>query len=96
MPYFGYARQDRRFGNKAVPISSADVAQMLEHAGVDRIVTVDLHALQCQGMVSSSVVFDNYEAGFAGLSYFLKNVEDVNNICVVSPDAGGMHRAKAF
>ncbi len=47
-------------------------------------------------MVSSSVVFDNYEAGFAGLSYFLKNVKDVDNICVVSPDAGGMHRAKAF
>lgn len=47
-------------------------------------------------MVSSNVVFDNYEAGFAGLSYFLKNVKDVDNICVVSPDAGGMHRAKAF
>ena len=45
VPYYGYARQDRRFGNKAVPISCADVSQMLESAGVNRIISVDLHVL---------------------------------------------------
>lgn len=67
---------------------------MLEHIGADRIVSVDLHSLQAQGFVSSAVVFDNYEGAFAGLSYILKNVEDKDKLCIVSPDAGGMHRAK--
>ena len=96
VPYYGYARQDRRFGNKAVPISCADVSQMLESAGVNRIISVDLHVLQAQGMVSSQVAFDNYEGAFAGLSYVLNNVKDIDNLVVVSPDAGGMHRAKQF
>jgi len=47
-------------------------------------------------MVSSKVVWDNYEAGFAGLSYFLNHVSNIDNIVIVSPDAGGMHRAKHF
>lgn len=42
------------------------------------------------------MVFDNYEGAFAGLSYILSNVEDKNELCIVSPDAGGMHRAKEF
>jgi len=45
-PYFGYARQDRRFNNQAVPVSSADVTQILEKMGVNRIITVDMHCLQ--------------------------------------------------
>ena len=45
VPYFGYARQDRRFKNQAVPISSADVSQILEHVGANRIISVDLHCL---------------------------------------------------
>ncbi len=44
----------------------------------------------------SKVAFDNYEGAFAGLSYILKTVDDKANLCVVSPDAGGMHRAKQF
>ena len=46
--------------------------------------------------MTSNIVFDNYEGAFAGLSYVLKNVEDKDNLCIVSPDAGGMHRAKQF
>lgn len=97
-PYFGYARQDRRFNNQAVPVSSADVTQILEFIGVNRIVTVDLHCLQAQGFVSNKVVFDDYEGAFAGLSYFLDNkvIPNKDDVCVVSPDAGGMKRAKAF
>ena len=41
-------------------------------------------------------MFDNFEGAFAGLSYILKNVKDKDNLCIVSPDAGGMHRAKQF
>ena len=44
-PYYGYARQDRRFGNQCSPVSSADVAQMLEFCGANKILTVDLHSL---------------------------------------------------
>ena len=69
---------------------------MLENAGVNRIISVDLHVLQAQGMVSKNVAFDNYEGAFAGLSYVLQNVADIENLVVVSPDAGGMHRAKQF
>lgn len=50
---------------------------MLEHVGVNRIISVDLHALQTQGTVSSKVAFDNYEGAFAGLSYVLENVKDI-------------------
>jgi len=72
------------------------VSQILEFMGVNRIISVDLHSLQAQGFVSSKVVFDNYEGAFAGLSYFLKNIPDKNELVVVSPDAGGMGRAKSF
>ena len=64
--------------------------------GVNRIISVDLHANQAQGYVSSNVAFDNLEGGFIGLSYFLNHIENKSDICVVSPDAGGMHRAKTF
>jgi ribose-phosphate pyrophosphokinase len=64
--------------------------------GVNRIVGVDLHVSQAQGFVSPRTVVDNLEGGFAGLNYFLKNVENKNDIVIVSPDAGGMHRAKTF
>ena len=47
------------------------MAQILEHVGANRIISVDLHCLQAQGFVSSDVVFDNYEGAFAGLSYIL-------------------------
>lgn len=69
---------------------------MLEFMGVSRIMTVDIHSLQAQGFVSGKVTFDNFEGGFAGLSYLLKEVDDLSKLVVVSPDAGGMHRAKQF
>jgi len=69
---------------------------MLEFMGVNKIITVDLHSLQAQGYVTSKCQFDNYEGAFAGLSYVLKNVENKDELVVVSPDAGGMARAKSF
>jgi len=66
--------------------------------GVNRIITVDLHCLQAQGFCSSKLAFDDYEGAFAGISYFLddKVIPNKNDVCVISPDAGGMKRAKAF
>ena len=96
VPYYGYARADRKFSNQAIPDSASDVSGMLEHIGVDRIITVDLHSLQTQGFVSSKVVFDDFEGGFSGLSYFLKNIDDKDNLIVVSPDFGGLKRAISF
>ena len=95
-PYYGYARADRKFNNGACPISAAEVSRMLELAGVDKIFTVDLHSLQTQGFVSSKVQFDDFVGSFTGLSYFLENIKDKDQIVVVSPDAGGMKRATSF
>ena len=64
--------------------------------GANRIISVDLHCTQIQGMVSSAVAFDNYDAGHCSLGYFYKNIEDKENMVVVSPDAGGLKRATAF
>eukprot|EP00351_Strombidinopsis_sp_SopsisLIS2011_P000532 CAMPEP_0116872986 /NCGR_PEP_ID=MMETSP0463-20121206/3934_1 /TAXON_ID=181622 /ORGANISM="Strombidinopsis sp, Strain SopsisLIS2011" /LENGTH=99 /DNA_ID=CAMNT_0004514151 /DNA_START=599 /DNA_END=898 /DNA_ORIENTATION=+ len=62
--------------------------------GADRLIAVDLHCTQVQGF--TRMVVDNYEAAFAGLSYFLKEIKDKDNLVVVSPDAGGVGRAKSF
>lgn len=77
-------------------MSNSDIAHILEYLGVNRIVGVDLHVSQAQGFVSPRVAVDNLEGGFAGLNYFIKAIEDKSNIVIVSPDAGGMHRAKQF
>ena len=70
---------------------------MIEFMGATRIISVDLHSLQTAGMVSSKCQFEDYEAAFAGLSYFLETKEvDKNNLVVVSPDAGAIKRAKSF
>jgi ribose-phosphate pyrophosphokinase len=58
--------------------------------GVDRIVTIDVHCDKLIGSVSPRTVFDNFNAGVTGLSYFLKEIENKDEICVVSPDAGGI------
>jgi len=60
------------------------------------LISVDLHVSQAQGYVSSRTTFDNLEGAFAGLSYFLSEIPDKSEIIVVSPDAGGLGRAKAF
>jgi len=89
IPYFGYARQDRK-AKPRQPITSRLVADLLSVAGVDRVVTVDLHARQIQGFFDIPV--DEMEALPLLYKYFAdKNIDD---ICVVSPDHGGATRAR--
>lgn len=89
IPYFGYARQDRK-AKPRQPITSKLVADLLTTAGVDRVVTVDLHARQIQGFFDIPV--DEMEALPLIYRYFVdKGVED---LCVVSPDHGGATRAR--
>lgn len=90
MPYYGYARQDRKVSPRA-PISAKLVADFLTTAGTDRVVTVDLHAGQIQGFFNSPV--DNLYAAPVILDY-LRQVE--GEIVIVSPDAGGVERARAY
>ena len=91
IPYYGYARQDRKVQPR-VPITAKLVADLLTAAGADRVLTVDLHAGQIQGFFNIPV--DNLLA----MPIFLQYMEDkgVDNLVVVSPDAGGVERARAF
>jgi ribose-phosphate pyrophosphokinase len=91
VPYFGYARQDRRVRSVRVPISAKVVADMLSNAGVDRVLTVDLHAEQIQGFFNCTV--DN----IYGAPVLLNDIERQNykKLHVVSPDIGGVVRARA-
>ena len=93
IPYYGYARQDRKMQAR-VPISAADVARLLEAMGVDRVVAVDLHCGQIQGFFGPRVPVDNLDGGTVGVSYF--GDKDLHNPTIVSPDAGGVYRAKKF
>ena len=93
IPYYGYARQDRKMQAR-VPISAADVARLLEAMGVDRVIAVDLHCGQIQGFFGPRVPVDNLDGGTVGVSYF--GDMDLVNPVVVSPDAGGVYRAKQF
>ena len=92
IPYFGYARQDRRPRSARVPISAKLVANMLHSAGIDRILTVDLHADQIQGFFDIPV--DNIYA----TPILLNDVQrqNIENLTVVSPDVGGVVRARAM
>lgn len=91
IPYFGYARQDRRPRSVRVPISAKLVANMLYSAGIDRVLTVDLHADQIQGFFDIPV--DNIYA----TPILINDIEKqrINNLTVVSPDIGGVVRARA-
>ncbi|MBB3771866.1 MULTISPECIES: ribose-phosphate pyrophosphokinase [Ancylobacter] len=92
IPYFGYARQDRRSSGRT-PISAKLVANLITHAGADRVLTVDLHAGQIQGffdiptdnLFSAPVMVADIKARF-----------DLSNLMVVSPDVGGVVRARAL
>jgi ribose-phosphate pyrophosphokinase len=90
VPYYGYARQDRKVLPRA-PISAKLIADLITTAGATRILTVDLHAGQIQGFFNIPV--DHLFAAPVLLDY-LKNLK--NDIVVVSPDAGGVERARAF
>ena len=92
MPYFGYARQDRRPRSTRVPISAKVVANLLETVGVERVLTMDLHADQIQGFFDIPV--DNIYASPVLLSD-LKS-RDYPELVVVSPDVGGVVRARAL
>src|SRR5436305_8278903 len=91
LPYYGYARQDRK-DKPRVPISARLVAALLETAGADRVLTLDLHAAQIQGFFDIPV--DHLFATPVLIDYFRPlNIPDLT---VVSPDAGGVERARAF
>ncbi len=90
LPYYGYARQDRKVMPRA-PISAKLVADLITTAGASRVLTVDLHAGQIQGFFNIPV--DHLFAAPVLLDY-LRNLN--NDIVVVSPDAGGVERARAF
>jgi len=92
IPYFGYARQDRKASGRT-PITAKLVANLLEVAGAHRILTVDLHAGQIQGFFDIPV--DNLYAKPVMLDY-IKNKYKDDNIIIISPDAGGVERARAF
>jgi ribose-phosphate pyrophosphokinase len=92
LPYFGYARQDRRVRSTRVSISAKVVANMLQVAGVDRVLTMDLHADQIQGFFDIPV--DNIYAAPLLLADVHK--QDFPNVMVVSPDVGGVVRARAL
>ena len=91
MPYYGYARQDRKVAPRT-PITAKLVADLISTAGVDRILTMDLHAGQIQGFFNVPV--DNLFATPVILKYIKEKLQ--NNLTVVSPDAGGVERARAF
>jgi len=92
MPYFGYARQDRRTGSRT-PISAKLVANLITHAGANRVLTLDLHAAQIQGFFD--IPLDNLFAG----PVFSSDVKETlanRSLTVVSPDTGGVVRARAI
>ena len=93
IPYFGYARQDRRPRSSRVPITAKVAARMISVAGTDRVVTVDLHADQIQGFFDIPV--DNVYASPLTLADIWKHYTS-EEIIVVSPDVGGVVRARAI
>jgi len=91
LPYFGYARQDRK-DRPRVPISARLVASLIERAGAHRVLALDLHAAQIQGFFDIPV--DHLFATPVLLEYFRN--QSIEDVTVVSPDAGGVERARAF
>jgi ribose-phosphate pyrophosphokinase len=91
MPYYGYARQDRKVAPR-VPITAKLVADLITAAGARRVLTMDLHAGQIQGFFNIPV--DNLYAAPVLLNYIKENFQ--NNLVIVSPDVGGVERARAF
>ncbi|MBM3784959.1 MAG: ribose-phosphate pyrophosphokinase [Acidobacteria bacterium] len=91
LPYYGYARQDRK-DKPRVPISAKLVASVIERAGADRVLALDLHAAPIQGFFDIPV--DHLYAAPVLVEYFRQN--PLENLMVVSPDAGGVERARAF
>lgn len=93
MPFFGYARQDRK-DQPRVPITAKLVANLLTSAGVDRVLTMDLHASQIQGFFDIPV--DHLYAKSVLINYLRERHPDPSNLTVVSPDVGGVKMARAY
>ena len=93
MPYFGYARQDRKAKSRD-PISAKLVANMITCAGADRVLTMDLHASQIQGFFDIPV--DNLLGNPVFVQYYRNMFENTDDVVVVSPDVGSVARARAF
>ena len=92
IPYFGYARQDRRVRSERVPISAKVIADILERSGIDRVLTVELHSEQIQGFFDIPV--DNIY-GTKVMVDDIKN-QSFSDLLVVSPDVGGVVRSRAL
>ena len=92
VPYFGYARQDRKSGSRT-PISAKLVSNLITHAGVDRVMTLDLHAGQIQGFFD--IPTDNLYAAPL-MVRDIKDRFDLSSVMVVSPDVGGVARARGL
>jgi ribose-phosphate pyrophosphokinase len=93
MPFFGYARQDRK-DQPRVPITAKLVANLLTSAGVNRVLTMDLHAPQIQGFFDIPV--DHLYAKSVLIGYLRERHPDTSNLTVVSPDVGGVKMARAY
>lgn len=93
VPFYGYSRQDRRPGYARVPISARIVADLMETVGIDHVITVDLHATQIQGFFH--IPIDNISATQLFVADIYKNWSTENPI-IVSPDVGGVARARAL
>jgi ribose-phosphate pyrophosphokinase len=94
IPYYGYARQDRKSASR-VPITAKLVADLIEAAGVTRVVSMDMHAGQIQGFFS--IPFDHLYAAPVLLEHMRARFDgDAQNVVIVSPDAGGVERARAY
>ena len=92
IPYFGYARQDRRVRSERVPISAKVIADILERSGIDRVLTVELHSEQIQGF------FDIPVDNIYGTKVMVDDIENqsFSDLLVVSPDVGGVVRSRAL
>lgn len=98
IPYYGYSRQDEK-RRPRVPIASSDIAMLMEAAGVDRVLSVDLHSGQIQGQfqhcpVDNLSMFEDFAAFF--VKHLLPTFPEGSEVAVVSPDADGTARAKFF
>lgn len=93
MPYFGYARQDRK-AKARDPISAKLVADLLTKAGIDRVLTMDLHSDQLQGFFDIPV--DHLRGMLNCANYYLDRFDDFSDVIVVSPDLGSVGRARAM
>lgn len=92
IPYFGYARQDKKTEDR-VPIAASDIAMLLECAGVDHIIAIDLHSPQIQGFFHQ-ITLDNILPSGLFIPYIER--KNIKNLVVVAPHAGALNRAKSF